>query len=61
MIAIGCDHGGYYLKQDIIDFLEKTDTNIRITEHTAMKAVTILYTQKRLHMLLLTENAKKVS
>lgn len=23
MIAIGCDHGGYYLKQDIIDFLEK--------------------------------------
>ena len=22
MIAIGCDHGGYYLKQDIIDFLE---------------------------------------
>lgn len=23
MIAIGCDHGGYYLKQDIIDFLKK--------------------------------------
>ena len=23
MIAIGCDHGGYYLKQDIIDFLNK--------------------------------------
>ena len=23
MIAIGCDHGGYYLKQDIIDLLEK--------------------------------------
>ena len=23
MISIGCDHGGYYLKQDIIDFLEK--------------------------------------
>ena len=23
MLAIGCDHGGYYLKQDIIDFLEK--------------------------------------
>ena len=23
MIAIGCDQGGYYLKQDIIDFLEK--------------------------------------
>lgn len=23
MIAIGCDHGGYYLKQEIIDFLKK--------------------------------------
>ena len=23
MIAIGCDHGCYYLKHDIIDFLEK--------------------------------------
>lgn len=24
MIAIGCDHGGYYLKQEIIDFLKKS-------------------------------------
>lgn len=24
MIAIGCDHGGYYLKQGIIEFLKKS-------------------------------------
>lgn len=24
MIAIGCDHGGYYLKQEIMDFLKKS-------------------------------------
>jgi len=29
MIAIGCDHGGYYLKQDIIDFLEKNGYEYR--------------------------------
>lgn len=29
MIAIGCDHGGYYLKQDIIDFLKKSGYEYR--------------------------------
>ena len=32
MIALGCDHGGYELKQEIIKYLE--ENNIKISDVT---------------------------
>ena len=34
MIALGCDHGGYELKQEIIKYLEETISNIKISDVT---------------------------
>ena len=59
MIAIGCDHGGFVLKQEIIKFLESAGYEYEDLEHTAKKAVTIPYMQKKLPTLWLTESAKR--
>ena len=34
MIALGCDHGGYELKQEIIKYLKEHNLNTRISDVT---------------------------
>ena len=46
-IAIGCDHGGYLLKQDILIWLEEHDYESRTSAATTPKAWTIPCTLKR--------------
>lgn len=37
MIALGCDHGGYELKQEIIKYLEKKTFRIKILAVTVQR------------------------
>lgn len=37
MIALGCDHGGYELKQEIIKYLEEKIFHTRISDATVQK------------------------
>ena len=37
MIALGCDHGGFELMQEVKRYLEKKDWNTRISDVTAQR------------------------
>ncbi len=37
MIALGCDHGGFELMQEVKDIWKKKDWNTRISDVTAQR------------------------
>ena len=64
MIALGCDHGGYKLKEEIKKYLDENqipykDFGTNSEERTDVMTkvhVTIRFMQKKLHKLLLQKN-----
>ena len=57
MIAIGCDHGGFPLKKEIIKFLD--EAGYEYEDPTARRAAIIPSTLRRLRMRLPTDSVKR--
>ncbi len=47
MIALGCDHGGYELMQEVKAYLENRDWNIRTSDATATRQLIIRFTPEK--------------
>ena len=47
MIAIGCDHGGFALKQEIMAYLDKNGYEYKDLDVTAKQALTILSMRRK--------------
>ena len=47
MIALGCDHGGYELMQEVKAYLDKQGLNIRTSDATATRQLIIRFTPEK--------------
>ena len=61
MIALGCDHGGYELKQEIKKYLDEKGIEYKDYGCDSLDSVDYPIYAKRLHMQFLTANVRRES
>ena len=60
MIAIGSDHGGIELKEQMIEHLKKEELSVRMQDVIQKSHVIIRYMPRKLPMKFFLENASRV-